>query len=173
MKKRKIFMLGMVVFSVLLTSFSFYFYQVFYGANILLDQQDQTIIIQKEDDFDAVRNKFYDANIINDVISFSFVSKVLGYQDLVKPGVYQLNSGMSNLAAVRMLRAGNQKPIRITFNNVRLKSELAQKITENTGIETSEFESLLENDDFLSQFGVNNENVMTLFSYFYSLQKGH
>uniref|UniRef100_UPI00404822B3 endolytic transglycosylase MltG n=2 Tax=Roseivirga sp. TaxID=1964215 RepID=UPI00404822B3 len=163
MKKRKIFMLGMVVFSVLLTSFSFYFYQVFYGANILLDQQDQTIIIQKEDDFDAVRNKFYDANIINDVISFSFVSKVLGYQDLVKPGVYQLNSGMSNLAAVRMLRAGNQKPIRITFNNVRLKSELAQKITENTGIETSEFESLLENDDFLSQFGVNNENVMTLF----------
>jgi len=156
-------MLGMVVFSVLLTSFSFYFYQVFYGANILLDQQDQTIIIQKEDDFDDVRNKFYDANIINDVISFSFVSKVLGYQDLVKPGVYQLNSGMSNLAAVRMLRAGNQKPVRITFNNVRLKFELAQKITENTGIETSEFESLLENNDFLSQFGVNTENVMTLF----------
>ncbi|MFT7381436.1 MAG: UPF0755 protein [Roseivirga sp.] len=163
MKKRKIFMFGMIVFSVLLTSFSFYFYQVFYGANILLEQQDQAIIIQKDDDFDAVRNKFYDEEIINDVISFSFVSKVLGYQDLVKPGVFQLTSGMSNLAAVRMLRAGAQKPVRVTFNNVRLKTELAEKITQNTGIETSDFQILLEDNDYLSEYSVNTENVMTLF----------
>ena len=156
-------MLGMVVFSVLLTSFSFYFYQVFYGANILLEQQNQTILIQKGEDFDDVRNKFYEAQIINDVISFSFVAKVLGYQDLVKPGVYLLSSGMSNLAAIRMLRAGDQKPVRVTFNNVRLKSELAQKITENTGIETSEFENLLEDNDFLAQYNVNSQNVMSLF----------
>jgi UPF0755 protein len=163
MKKRKIFMLGMIVASVLLTSFSFYFYQVFYGANILLDKENQTILILKEDTFDDVRNKFYDDFIINDVISFSFVAKVLGYQELVKPGLYQLKKGMSNLAAVRMLRSGDQVPVRITFNNVRLKFDLAEKITENTGIEPTEFLALLEDNNFLTQYGVNSESVMTLF----------
>ncbi|MFT6972267.1 MAG: UPF0755 protein [Roseivirga sp.] len=163
MKKRKIFMLGMIVASVLLTSFSFYFYQVFYGANILLDKENQTILILKEDTFDDVRNKFYDDFIINDVISFSFVAKVLGYQELVKPGLYQLKKGMSNLAAVRMLRSGDQVPVRITFNNVRLKLDLAEKITENTGIEPTEFLALLEDNNFLTQYGVNSESVMTLF----------
>lgn len=163
MKKRKIFILSMVVFSVLLTSFTFYFYQVFYGANILTEQADQTVLINYEDDFDAVRDKFYENKIINDVVSFSFVAKILGYQDLVKPGVYALKSGMSNLEAIRMLRAGNQKPVRVTFNNVRLKPELAEKITENTGVKTAEFEALLSNDAFLAGYNVNSDNVLTLF----------
>ena len=163
MKKRKIFLLAMVVFSVLLTSFSFYFYQMFYGANILIEQADTSITIEYGEGFDEVRNKFYDANIINDPISFSFVSKTMGYQDLVKPGVYYLKSGMSNLEAVRMLRAGDQMPVRITFNNVRLKHELAEKITDNTGIQPTEFEALLNDDAFLEKYGVNTENVMTLF----------
>ncbi|MGW8121444.1 endolytic transglycosylase MltG [Roseivirga echinicomitans] len=163
MKKRNIFILALVISSVLLTSFSFYFYQMFFGANILIEKPDTAIIIEYGDGFDEVRNKFYDANIINDPISFSFVSKTMGYQELVKPGLYYLRSGMSNIAAVRMLRAGDQQPVRITFNNVRLKSELAQKITDNTGIDPQAFEKLLSDDDFLADYGVNTENVMTLF----------
>jgi len=163
MKKRKIFILSMLVFSVLLTSFSFYFYQVFYGANILLEEEDRLVTIQYEDNFDDIRNKFYDARVINEIISFSFVSKVLGYQELVKPGVYLMKKGMSNIEAVRMLRAGNQKPVRITFNNVRLKNELAERITTNTGVDRDEFFSLLNNDIFLEEYGVNTDNVLTLF----------
>lgn len=163
MKKRKIFILAMVVFSVLLTSFSFYFYQMFYGANILIEQADTSITIEYGEGFDEVRNMFYDANIINDPISFSFVSKTMGYQKSVKPGVYYLKSGMSNIEAVRMLRAGDQRPVRITFNNIRLKPELAEKITDNTGIEPEAFEELLNDDAFLAEYGVSSENVMTLF----------
>ena len=147
----------------MLTSFSFYFYQVFYGANILIERENTIVTIHYGEGFDEVRNKFYDAQVINDVISFSFVSKALGYQEAVKPGVYYLKTGMSNIETVRMLRAGDQTPVRITFNNVRLKSELAEKITDNTGIEPEAFEALLNDDAFLADYGVNSENVMTLF----------
>ncbi len=163
MKKRKTFAIGLVVFSILLTSFSFYFYQVFYGQNILVDKESTQIVIEKEHIFDDVRDQLYEKDIIQDVVSFSFVSKVLGYQDLVKPGVYQFQSGMTNLNAVRMLRAGDQVPVRITFNNVRLKSELAEKITTNTGIEREEFLNLLSDDTFLEGYGLNTDNVMTMF----------
>ena len=163
MKKRKMIALGMVVFSILLTSFSFYFYQVFYGENILVGKQITQIIIEKDDTFDSVRNNLYNNEIIQEVISFSFVSKILGYQDLIKPGVYQLRPGMTNLETVRMLRAGDQVPVKITFNNVRLKAELAEKITTNIGLSTSEFQDLLSDNDFLSEYGLNGDNVAAIF----------
>lgn len=156
-------MIVMVLFSVLLTTFTFYFYQMFKGANILLDKPDMVITIQKGETFSELRAKLYDAQIVQEAVSFSFVAKVLDYQEAVKPGVYVLQSGMSNLDAVRMLRAGAQVPVRITFNNVRLKNELAEKITTNTGVSASDFEALLNDEAFLEDYELNTENSMSVF----------
>ena len=156
-------MIVMVLFSVLLTTFTFYFYQMFKGANILLDKPDMVITIEKGETFSELRAKLYDAQIVQEAVSFSFVAKVLDYQEAVKPGVYLLQSGMSNLNAVRMLRAGAQVPVRITFNNVRLKNELAEKITANTGVSPSDFEALLNDEAFLEDYGLNADNSMSVF----------
>ncbi|RKQ50080.1 UPF0755 protein [Roseivirga pacifica] len=163
MKKRKRLLLGMIVFSVLLTSFSFYFYQLFFGVNVLAEKNDTTILIDRDDTFDSLRNRLYDEQIIEDALSFSFVSKVLGYQDAIKPGVYLLTKDMNNLEAVRKLRAGDQTPVNITFNNVRLKPELAEKITANTGVSTEEFLALLNNEDYIADFGFNEATVIGMF----------
>ena len=163
MKKRKRFVLIMVIFSVLLTSFSFYFYQLFYGANILTESEARTILIDRDDNFDSLRNHLYDEGIIEDALSFSFVAKVLKYQELVKPGVYRLEPKMTNLEAIRKLRAGDQIPVDITFNNVRFKSDLTEKITTGIGLQSNEFEALLNDDNFLQEFGFNSTNVMAMF----------
>lgn len=147
-EKRKLLLLGMVVFSVLLTSFSFYFYQLFYGKNILTQTEDRVFLIDNDDTFDSVRNHLYDERIIEDAVSFSFVSKILDYPELVKPGVYRFKKQMTNLEAVRMLRSGEQFPVRITLNNIRLKEELSKKITASIGIASDAFLYLLEDESF-------------------------
>lgn len=156
-------MIGLVIFSVVLTSFSFYFYQVFYGVNVLPESQAQTVLIDRDDNFDSLRNKLYDNQIIEDALSFSFVSKVLGYQDAVKPGLYLLEPEMNNLEAVRRLRAGDQIPIDITFNNIRFKEDLADKIVNNTGIDKDEFLGLLNDESYLAELGFNKETIMAMF----------
>lgn len=156
-------MIVMVLFSVLLTTFTFYFYQMFKGANILLDKPDMVITIEKGETFSELRAKLYDAQIVQEAVSFSFVAKVLNYQEAVKPGVYLLQSGMSNLNVVRMLRAGAQVPVHITFNNVRLKNELAEKITTNTGVRAADFEALLNDEAFLEDYELNADNSMSVF----------
>lgn len=163
MKKRKRFVLIMVIFSVLLTSFSFYFYQLFYGANILTESEPRAILIDNDDNFDSLRNYLYNEGIIEDALSFSFVAKVLKYPDLIKPGVYRLETQMTNLEAVRKLRSGDQNPVDITFNNVRFKTDLTEKITTGIGLEPEAFEALLNDDDFLANYGFNSDNVMAMF----------
>lgn len=163
MKKRKRFVLFLVIFSVLMTSFSFYFYQLFYGVNILPESEPRMILIDRDDNFDSLRNYLYNEEIIEDALSFSFVAKVLKYPDLIKPGVYLMEPGMTNLEAVRKLRSGDQTPVDITFNNVRFKEDLVEKITTGIGVEPSEFESLLNDNNFLNKYGFNTENVMAMF----------
>ncbi|OEK05758.1 endolytic transglycosylase MltG [Roseivirga misakiensis] len=163
MQKRKRFMIGLVIFSVILTSFSFYFYQVFYGSNILREGSATAILIDNDDTFDSLRNKAYDRKIVDDILSFSFVSKVLGYQDNIKPGLYLFEPEMTNLAIVRRLRAGDQIPIDLTFNNIRFKEQLADKIAESTGINRSEFLSLLNNEAYINELGFTKETIMAMF----------
>ena len=165
MKKRKRLLLGMVVFSVLLTSFSFYFYQLFYGANVLTEENDrmQIILIDNDDNFDSVRNYLYDRKIIQDALSFSFVAKTLGYQDLVKPGLYELEPKLTNLETVRKLRAGDQIPVEITFNNIRLKEELAGKITRNIGLDSLTLLNKLNDPAIHAKYNLSNETIMSMF----------
>jgi len=125
---------------------TFYFYQVFFSPNVLVESDnDQPIAfrIPSNANYQYVANQLYDQKILNDAVSFGFVAKVLDYQELVKPGLYSIKPRMTNLQLVRLLRSGDQSPIRITFNNVRTKEDLAEKITSNLEIESDQFLGLL------------------------------
>ena len=70
---------------------------------------------------------------------------------------------MSNRRAIRLLKSGAQEPVRITFNNVRLISELAEKITRNLGMTPAEFEAALVQFAMTNKYGLNKDNVLVMF----------
>ena len=126
MNKRNLFIAFVLVFTVTLSSFSFYIYQVLSAPNILVQQESRYIYIPSDASFRDVQNILYDGNYVNDPISFSFLSKLMKYDRLVKPGKYLLDAEMSNRDAIRLLRSGQQAPTNITFNNVRLLQDLPE-----------------------------------------------
>lgn len=162
--KRNKFLIGFViVFSILITSFVFYFYQVFFSENILVEQGDQLIVIEEDMDFQDLQDIVYEKGIVNDMLSFSFVAKILDYQENMKPGLYLMKKDMTNLQAIRMLRAGEQIPTTTTFNNVRLKPDLAGKITDNLQADSVKFLKLLKNDSLINAYGFTQENILSMF----------
>ncbi|HET8859453.1 endolytic transglycosylase MltG [Marivirga sp.] len=163
MKTNKFLIGFVVVFSILITSFVFYFYQVFFSENILVEKGDEVILIEEDMDFQDLQDIVYDRGIVNDMLSFSFVAKLLDYQENMKPGLYLMKKDMTNLQAVRMLRAGEQIPTTTTFNNVRLKPDLAGKITDNLQADSVEFLRLLNNDSLISAYGFTQENILSMF----------
>lgn len=165
-KKKKLLLILIITFSVLGISMTFYFYQVFFSPNVLVESDnDQPIAfrIPSNANYQYVANQLYDQKIINDAVSFGFVAKVLDYQELVKPGLYSIKPRMTNLQLVRLLRSGDQTPIRITFNNVRTKEDLAEKITSNLEIESDQFLSLLQDSVYIRKFDFDEETIMSMF----------
>jgi len=158
------FLIGFViVFSILLTSFVFYFYQVFFTENILVEKGDEVLLIEEGTTFSELQDIVYDRGIVNDMLSFSFVAKILDYQDNMKPGLYLLQKDMTNLDAIRLLRSGAQTPTTITFNNARVKADLAGKITKNVAVDSAVFLALLNNDSLVQAYDFNAENIMSMF----------
>lgn len=158
-KRLIIFLVG----SILLISFVFYGYQICFTPNILVGREQQVIVIPRNATFKDVQYVLHKDSIAQDLLSFSFLSRLMDYDKSVKPGRFVLKPNMTNLQAIRLLRSGQQEPVRITFNNVRLISDLSEKITKNLLLTPEEFEAALIQFTASNPYGFNEHNVMSMF----------
>lgn len=158
--KRLIFFLVVAILGI---SFTFYAYQVVYTPNVLVDKDDRLLIIDSGDTFQDIQEELHEGKYVQDLVSFSFLAKLMNYDKRITPGRYLLKRNMSNLHAIQLLKSGAQEPVRVTFNNVRLVSELAEKITRNLGMTPQEFEAALTNFAMTNKHGFNTDNIVAMF----------
>jgi UPF0755 protein len=159
-EKKLIFFL---LFSMLLISFGFYAYQIIYTPNFLVGKEDRMIVIPNDADFKTVQKILHEGDYVQDLMSFAFLSRMMDYDKKVKPGRFILKANMTNLQAIRLLRLGKQEPVRITFNNVRLLKDLAEKITTNLSMRPDEFEAAAVKFSMNNKHGFNKDNLMCMF----------
>lgn len=163
MKTHKLLVIFLIVFAVSLISFVFYAYQAVKTPNVLAGQSDKVVLIPPGADFEQVQDMLYDKGYVNDLLSFSTLAKLMKYDQHLKPGRYLLRADMNNLEAIRLLRSGNQTPVDVTFNNVRLKHELAERLCENLLADAAAFEALLNDEAVVEKYGFTTENVLSMF----------
>ncbi len=163
-KRKKVFLVLIITGSVLAISLSFYFYQVFFSPNALIQSDVNYMLkIPTNASYKTVTNTLYDDNVVNDMLSFGFVAKVLDYQENVRPGLYTITPKMTNLDLVRLLRSGRQTPVRVTFNNVRTKEDLAEKITANLEVTQEQFLAMIKDSVYIRKFDFEEETIMGMF----------
>lgn len=161
MSKKKI-LIPLIVFSTLLSTTSVYTYQMLFSPNFLINHPDKMIIIDDDTDFKGLTNQLIEDTLLNDVISFSFLSKLMKYSENIKEGAYKVKMNMSNYDLISMLRAGNQTPINITFSYSRKINDLAQKISEKLKISEKDLmDFITENSQ--SNYGFDNQNIIGMF----------
>ena len=161
MSKKKI-LIPLIVFSTLLSTTSVYTYQMLFSPNFLINHPDKMIIIDDDTDFKGLTNQLIEDTLLNDVISFSFLSKLMKYSENIKEGAYKIKMNMSNYDLISMLRAGDQTPINITFSYSRKMNDLAQKISENLKMSEKDLmDFITENSQ--SNYGFDNQNIIGMF----------
>ncbi|MGK7392842.1 MAG: endolytic transglycosylase MltG [Candidatus Cyclobacteriaceae bacterium M2_1C_046] len=163
MRKKKILVIFLLLFTILLSSFGFYAYQIIYSPNILVDKKEEVFIIPKDATFKDVQNKLFERDIVQDLVSFSMLAKMMNYHENVRYGRYKLQPNMTNIQAIRLLRLGQEEAVNITFNNVRLKEGLAKKITRNIAVEPEGFLQALNEYAENNEHGFNKHNVISMF----------
>jgi len=161
MSKKKI-LIPLIIFSTILTTGSVYTYQMLYAPNFLINSKDKFIIVDDETDFNGLIKKLEEDTLINDILSFSFLSKLMEYQENIKIGAYKVKMNMSNYDMISMLRSGNQTPIKITFSYARKIDDLSEKITNKLKMSKEDLLNYL-NDNIKKYNGFKQTDIISIF----------
>ncbi|MFZ1306000.1 MAG: endolytic transglycosylase MltG [Ferruginibacter sp.] len=156
MKKKLVFGFLLIV----LLAGSYAAWQVF-GPTVF-EPENKYFYIKTGTGYRDVRQSLIDQQIISSTYFFDLLSKQLKYPGKVKAGRYQIKKGGSLLSLIRMLRSGNQYPINLVINKLRLKEDLAQKIAANFECDSASVMDVLNDPETLQKFNVNSNTVMTI-----------
>lgn len=111
--------------------------------------------------YQDVKKQLHDEKIITHDFFFDKIAKQVKYTDNVKPGRYEIKEGTNLISLIRMLKSGNQSPVKLVINKLRTKEDLAQKIGNNFECDSTEVINFLTNNDSLSAYHLDTNTVMT------------
>ena len=153
----------LIAASVIGSSVIFYAYQILFTPNLRLDQTEKWLYIPQGADYKQVVDSLKQGDFLNDELSFSFLAKLTGYQDKVIPGAYLVAPNTTNKDLIWRLKAGRQSSIKLTFNNLRLKSDLVNRLSSKLNIAPEAFYGYLNNPDSCRMLGFDTLTVTAMF----------
>jgi UPF0755 protein len=163
-KENNKWLTGIIVLMLFLfVSFSYYAYQIVYTVNVDTKGQDTYVYIPTGADYKQALDSVEATGVIIDRLSLRFMAKLMDYDELVKPGRYKIESGWGNRQLIGVLRLGEQSPLKITFNNIRLRSQLAEKLAAAVEPSAEEIDSLLNDQEYLQTLGFDTTTVVSMF----------
>jgi UPF0755 protein len=89
--------------------------------------------------------------------------RALAERGRIKPGRYRVRRGMSVRTIVRMLHAGEQEPLRVTFSNVDDLSELAGRLGRSLEPDSLAFLQAFLDPEVQARVGLDEANMIALF----------
>lgn len=165
--KRSQFKAGFILtIAILLITFSFYGYQIFFTQNFLIKDEtakEAYLYIPTNASFKQVVDSLQKNKIVHDHVYFGLVSKLMKYQENIKPGRYKIKKGDNNIDVVRKLRAGDQDPLNITFNNIRTKEDLAERLSLKLEVKHEDLLNKLYDTATAKKYGLDTATIMTMF----------
>jgi UPF0755 protein len=163
-KKRKLFAYALVVFSTVVASFAFYIWQVYTSPNLNVEGKETFVLYVPEGStYDSVVDSLRKHKIIHNEIAFGFLSKRKGYRENIIPGRYEIPANSSNNTILSKLLAGRQDPVKLTFNNIRTKSDLVKKIGNRLALDQNDLLARLNDPQVAEKYGFKNETIMNMF----------
>lgn len=124
------------------------------------NQETAVVYIKTGSEFDAVLEQLQP--ILKSTTSFAQVARLKKYPQAIKPGKYELPTGLNNWELVNLLRSGQQKPVRVTFNNLKNLQHFCGIVAQQLEFDSTQCYQAFTDPAFLKAHDLNIKTVKTL-----------
>jgi UPF0755 protein len=139
-------------------------YNAIYQPNVYLGERKTThIYIPTGSTFRDVKEILYSNGLIINTNTFEWLAEKKNYRNNIQPGRYLIREDMANNDLINLLRSGQQDPVRLTFNNIRTKEQLAGNIARQLEADSVAIIRLLNDTSYLDKFELKPETAKLLF----------
>jgi len=159
MKKKIIYFLLAVI--VIGAAFAGYAYSVL-NTGFSVDKTVYLYINEKKD-YNNLLVQVRDSAKVENLSHFETLAGLMDYKDNLRTGRYAVKPGMNIYELIKNLQRGQQVPVRLTFNNIRMKEDFAKRIGEQLMMTDSELLEKLDNEKICEELGFNGKTIPALF----------
>jgi len=139
-------------------------YTILYQSNVYLNGKTlEYIYIRTGADYNEVLDTLRSEKYLINPVTFEWLADYKDYKTHIKPGKYCITTGMSNNDLINTLKSGRQEPVKLVFNNVRTKFQLAGKIAKQLEADSLSMINLLNDTEYLAKFGFTPYNAVVVF----------
>jgi len=140
-------------------------YSRVYQPNVVFPEntKEKYIYIPTDADFLTVVKVLSENGLLVNSNSFEWLAKQKKYTTNIKAGRYKIDRALNNNELVNLLRSGKQTPIKVTFNNLRTKEQLAGRIANQIEADSFSILSYITDTIFQQKLALNNNNIACLF----------
>ncbi len=136
-------------------------YKTYFAPNVNADQK--YLYIKTGSNYEDLLANLQNKGILKDAATFQTAAAKMNLSGSVKSGRYRLKEGQNNRTLINMIKAGNQDPVKLKFQNIRKKENFAAYMAKNMEADSLAFISVLDSLPLLEKYGFNKENSYTMF----------
>lgn len=163
-KLHKIIIYTLVLLIIASLVVGYLLYRVIYYPNVWLNEEENVSVnIPTGANFEDVKTILYSKGIIINRKNFEWLAKKKNYPQTIKPGRYLIIEGMSNDELINMLRSGQQKPVKVIFNNINTKAQLAGRISHQLEADSTMIHDFLCDSTYLAMYDLTPEIATMIF----------
>lgn len=159
--RTKVILGALLVLVVIGGYYGLQFYKVYFAPNTT--GKEKYLYVRTghtlDDLFEEIRRK----DILTDIGTFSQAAAKMDLKGALKPGRYKIAKGMTNRGLINMLKAGNQEPVKLKFQNIRKKENFAGYLAKSLESDSLTFIKLLDSAALIEKYGFNKDNSYTMF----------
>ncbi len=147
------------------------------GPGTAFEGKNYYLLIKTGSTYQDVTDSLEKNGVLNSPWVFNQVAQRLDYPQKVKAGRYDIKNGMSLLNIVRMLRNGQQDPVKLVIIKFRTKEDMAAAIGRKFECDSLSFIHFLNDPDSMKRYGLDTNTVMTTvfpdtYTYFWNTTPG-
>jgi len=157
----KITLVALAVLGLCALMIGYHYYSLIYGNQLLQREKDITIQIKSGTSLEQITELLIGNAIIKEKSTFKWVCSVMKFNG--KSGQYRIPKNIKSYHALVVILRSKQVPVKLTFNNFRLISQLAGHISRFIEADSLSVLSAMTATDFLDANGLKPETAISLY----------
>lgn len=149
------------ILAILIIAGGFYVYKTVFSP-FKTDKTQYIYIDEKKNFEDLIRQMDEKAGLPSEKI-FRMLADRMNYKENMKTGRYAIKKGTNMPEMIQLLRSGNQTPVKLTFNNMRTKENLAGRVAQQLMMDSTALLSALSSYDTANKLGFDENTLVSMF----------
>lgn len=136
---------------------------VFFIHSSLNPGKSVSLYVYPGDTKEQVLTKIQEVCNTRSLNKLSFLLTRMGYESPLPTGHYLIEPGMSDFKLARLLKAGTQTPVRVTFNNIRSVEQLAGRLSVQLMADSLSLLNCFRDTSWMRPEGFNEDTYLCIF----------